>query len=248
MRFLSFLILVFLGTLNVNAQHTNLLLGNNYSSNFNHLIYNDNSDCHTSFKPIIKSNLNFDIDSVLQEKNISDYSNWYLRKLFSEHFIILKGEDYKVLASPIINLSKGKEVNEGKNTFANTRGFLIEGDLGKKISFFSSFVENQSVFPNYADNFIKENRGFVKEIPSFIMENLGFVREIRSFIKEVLSSIKETVVLLRKPEVLLRKTFDLLRKSLVLLRKPEVLLRKTKVLLRKTKFFTWKAVFLIKKS
>ena len=62
-----------------------------------------------------------------------------------------------MLASPIINLSKGKEVNEGKNTFTNTRGFLIEGDLGKKISFFSSFVENQSIFPNYVDNFIKEN-------------------------------------------------------------------------------------------
>ena len=156
MRFLSFLF--FITILNVHAQHANLLLGNNYSTNFNHLIYNDNSNYHTSFKPIIKSDLNFDIDSVLQEKNISDYSNWYLRKLFSEHFIILKGGDYKVLASPVINLSKGKEVNEGKNTFTNTRGFLIEGDLGKKISFFSSFTENQSVFPNYVDDFIKGNR------------------------------------------------------------------------------------------
>ena len=158
MRFFSFLILVFLVTLNVNAQHANLLLGNNYSSNFNHLIYNDNSNYHTSFKPIIKSDLNFDIDSVLQQKNISDYSNWYLRKLFSEHFIILKGDDYKVLASPIINLSKGKELNEGKNTFTNTRGFVIEGDLGKKISFFSSFAENQSISPNYIDAHIRDNR------------------------------------------------------------------------------------------
>ena len=29
----------FIVTLNVNAQHTNLLLGNKYSSNLNHLIY-----------------------------------------------------------------------------------------------------------------------------------------------------------------------------------------------------------------
>ena len=80
MRFLSFLILVFLAISNANAQHANLLLGNNYSSNFNNLIYNDNSNYHTSFKPIIKSDLNFDINSVLEEKNISYYSDWYLRK------------------------------------------------------------------------------------------------------------------------------------------------------------------------
>jgi hypothetical protein len=155
MRFLLLLILVFVRVLNLDAQHANLYLGNNYVSNINQLIYNEDANYHTSFKPLIKSDLKFDVDSVLDDK--SNSSSWYLRKLFSEHFIILKGEDYKVLASPIINLSKGKEVNEDKNTFTNTRGFLIEGDLGKKISFFSSFVENQSVFPNYVDNFIKKN-------------------------------------------------------------------------------------------
>ena len=156
MRFIFSFILVLMAGLHVSAQHANLLLGNNYSSNFNHLIYN-NSNYHTSFKPIIKSDLNFDIDSILEKKSVSDYSDWYLRKLLSEHCIVLKGDDYKVFASPIVNLSKGKEINEGKNTFTNTRGFLIEGNLGKQISFFSSFVENQSVFPNYVDNFIKKN-------------------------------------------------------------------------------------------
>ena len=155
MRFLLLSILVFVSVLNLDAQHANLYLGNNYGSNINQLIYNEDANYHTSFKPLIKSDLKFDVDSFLDDK--SNSSSWYLRKLFSEHFIILKGEDYKVLASPIINLSKGKEVNEDKNRFTNTRGFLIEGDLGKKISFFSSFVENQSVFPNYVDNFIKKN-------------------------------------------------------------------------------------------
>ena len=45
-----------------------------------------------------------------------------------------------------------------KNTFTNTRGFIVEGDLGKKISFFSSFAENQSIFPNYIDAHIRDNR------------------------------------------------------------------------------------------
>jgi hypothetical protein len=130
-------------------------LGNNYSSNFNHLIYNDNSNYHPSFKPIIKSDLNFNIDSILGENNISNYSNWYLRKIFSEHFFILEGENYKVTASPLINLTIGKELIDKKKTITNTRGYIITGDLGKKISFFSAFTENQSIFPNYLDSSIR---------------------------------------------------------------------------------------------
>ena len=158
MRLFSFFFFFSFLILNLNAQHSNLLLGNSYSSNFNQLIYAEESDLHTSFKPIIKSDLNFDVDSILELHDKSDYSNWYLRKIFSEHFILLKGDDFKVMASPIINLSKGKEVSEGKNTFTNTRGFVIEGNLGKKISFFSSFVENQSLFPNYLDKYIRKNK------------------------------------------------------------------------------------------
>jgi hypothetical protein len=156
MRFLLLPILVFVSVLNLDAQHANLYLGNNYVSNINQLIYNEDANYHTSFKPLIKSDLKFDVDSVLDDK--SNSSSWYLRKLFSEHFIILKGEGYRVTASPIINLSKGKELIEGKNTFTNTRGFIVEGDLGDKISFFSSFAENQSIFPNYLHESIRKNR------------------------------------------------------------------------------------------
>ena len=158
MRFFSFFFFFSFIIFNLNAQHTNLILGNSFSAKFNKIIYNDESNYHTSFRPIIKSDLNIDIDSIIESQVKTEYSNWYLRKIFSEHLIILKGKDYSVTASPIINLSKGKEVKETKNTFTNTRGFIIEGDLGKKISFFSYFAENQSVFPNYLDEFIRKNK------------------------------------------------------------------------------------------
>ena len=155
MRFVLTIILCSFLNTSVSAQHANLLLGNSYSSSFNYLIYND--DYHTSVKPIIKSDLKFDIDSILELNGHSDYSNWYLKKFFSEHFIILEGKGYRVIASPIINFSKGKEFVDEKNTFSNTRGFIVEGNLDKKISFFSSFAENQSIFPNYIDAHISDN-------------------------------------------------------------------------------------------
>ena len=43
--------------------------------------YNDNSNYYTSFKPIIKSDLNFDIDSILDKKNILDTGLISLHKI-----------------------------------------------------------------------------------------------------------------------------------------------------------------------
>lgn len=159
MRFL-FLFLVSLVLLRAEAQHTNIFLGNSYYSNFEESIYFSNNNLHTSFKPLLKSAvLMTSIDSVFQHRYpCYRYDAWYYRKMFSEHLFILKGEDYKVLVSPVINLTIGKELSDKKKTFINTRGYVIEGDLGRQISFFSSFTENQSIFPNYLHNYIKENR------------------------------------------------------------------------------------------
>ena len=141
-----------------NAQHTNLFLGNDYSTNFNHLIYSNDANYQTSFKPLIKSDLNFNTDSILENNYSYNDQNWLLRKMFSEHLIIMNGDDYKVTASPIINFSMGNELIEGKSTMINTRGIIVEGDLGKTISFYTSFSENQAVFPNYVDAFVRKNK------------------------------------------------------------------------------------------
>ncbi|MEC7864121.1 MAG: hypothetical protein VYB55_03565 [Bacteroidota bacterium] len=140
------------------SQHTNLLLGRNYSSDINKVLYTEPLEIHTSFKPILKSNLTFATDSVIENYYQTTYKNWYLRKAFADQLMVLEGDDYKVIASPIINLSKGKELIESKNTFTNSRGYLIEGSLGKTISFSTSFVENQAIFPNYLDAYIRAHR------------------------------------------------------------------------------------------
>ena len=154
-------ICVFLFTLvfvPLNAQHSNLPL--NHDAN---LIFEkefQNTDIHTSFKPLIKSTINreVNIDSLHLLEFSNKWTKWYKRKLFSEHLIIIKGEDYKVTASPIIHFSKGKESENETNTFANTRGFVIEGDIGKSVSFYSTLAENQAIFPNYLDAKIRKTK------------------------------------------------------------------------------------------
>jgi len=145
-------------SISISAQHTNLLLGKNCNQNIIKEVYNSDDNYHTSFKPIIQSNLNFSTDSIVENRYSTNYKGWFLRKTFQEHFFNLKGEDYKVSVSPIINLSKGKELVDSKSTFTNTRGYLIEGYLGKTISFATSFAENQSIFPNYLHENIKTDK------------------------------------------------------------------------------------------
>ena len=143
----------------INAQHTNFMLGNNSFNNYDYLIYFSDENQHTSFKPLVKSDFSF-IPDVFIENEYPSFENnkWYFRKIFSEHLFILNGEDYEVLMSPLINLNLGRELVESKNTFTNTRGYIIEGSIGNKISFYSAFNENQSIFPNYLDAYIREKK------------------------------------------------------------------------------------------
>jgi len=142
----------------IRAQHTNLPLSHDVN-----LIYAQDinkTDIHASFRPLIKSTVNKKVntDSLLLSEFPNNWINWYKKKLFSEHLIIIKGDDYKVIASPIIHFSKGKEIENETNTFANTRGFVIEGDIGKSVSFYSAFAENQAIFPNYLDAIIRKTK------------------------------------------------------------------------------------------
>ena len=59
---------------------------------------------------------------------------------------------------------------ECTKTYTNTRGYIIEGDLGQKISFFSSFRENQAVFPSYIHEYVLSNK---------VVPGQGYAREFK---------------------------------------------------------------------
>ena len=69
-------------------------------------------------------------------------------------------EPITIAVNPYFNFELGKEQEEGKNIWVNTRGLTLEGKLGKKLAFYSAIYENQAVFPQYIDEFI-DTRGVV---------------------------------------------------------------------------------------
>ena len=69
-----------------------------------------------------------------------------------------------------INFSLGKESIDELRTFVNTRGIIVHGDLGEAISFYTSFAENQAIFPNYIDAFIRKYK---------IVPGQGYARDFK---------------------------------------------------------------------
>lgn len=85
------------------------------------------------------------------------FGRWANRKLFNESFVILKGEDYRIEANPILNLELGTADAATNAPFLNTRGVWIEGRLGRQFSFYTMVAENQGRFPDYYRDFFADN-------------------------------------------------------------------------------------------
>lgn len=89
---------------------------------------------------------------------INDSSKQYYdvtETLFKKHLFELKGDDYYLTISPAFNFSIGSDLSDtlDQRLTRNTRGFLVEGDLLGKVSFSTSFYENQATFAHYARNY-----------------------------------------------------------------------------------------------
>ena len=115
-----------------------------------------NENINTGFKPLLKSEFNkiINIDSVIYDyekadKFFNDHKrNWIWRKLLFEDFISVKKKDFSFFVNPLFYLEKGY-TDDASNFFINTRGIEIKGDIGKRLSYYSSFRENQSRYRPY---------------------------------------------------------------------------------------------------
>ena len=114
-------------------------------------IVHNNLSC---FKPYINPKQNH-VDKNNPERKATGV---WKRKLKQESLFIVNdtADKFYLTIDPLFNFQGGLDIADtSKNReelYTNTRGFLLRGDIGKKISFESSFYENQSNFPRYIDN------------------------------------------------------------------------------------------------
>jgi len=156
----------------LNAQTYSIHQNNGFDP-FTRELYKPGVNLHSSIKPYRLDEINnyYSTDSLIQRglykpsERVNIFkSNKEREKLnFFQRFIhddLFSWEDKNdgifIRINPLANFEIGKELSESKNIWVNTRGLMIEGNLGKNLSFYGDVYENQAVYPQYLDNDIRE--------------------------------------------------------------------------------------------
>lgn len=120
-------------------------------------LYNRDVDFHSSVRPLDT----WKMDSAMGDSEAWQASllfgskKWLWRKAFEEHLIDVKGKNFWFTIDPVVNFQLGIASGEDDYKYVNTRGFNLEGQLGEKFSFQSSYLENQGRFPAYVSDYIQ---------------------------------------------------------------------------------------------
>lgn len=86
-------------------------------------------------------------------------STWVGRKLFNEFLIDLHTPDFDFQVNPVLNVHVGSDSRTPDQTpYINTRGYVVQGRIGKNVAFYSDFYENQARFPAYINEWVRDNR------------------------------------------------------------------------------------------
>lgn len=109
---------------------------------------------HTGLKPVIQSRA--DLTNVMGHRvDSARYYYWITERLFKDHFLEIKGEDFRLTADLLFQFEYGFEQTnrtlyvDTNRFYSNVRGAWFAGDLGKKISFQTFVQEHQTIAPEY---------------------------------------------------------------------------------------------------
>ncbi len=104
---------------------------------------------NSCFKPLIITPSHPVID---KSKNLA------YRKYRKESLFIINdtADKFYLTIDPLFNFEAGVDAADtsGEKLYKNTRGLLVRGDINKNFVFESSFLETQSAFPQYIDDYI----------------------------------------------------------------------------------------------
>lgn len=153
MRFIVIFLFGLITSLSSFAQQHLLPLNNQFSRE--EQLLNIPDYVHSSLRPIREQSLiGLKISEGWEEEEPK--SSWFMRKLKQESLIQIDTGDLELSIDPLYNFMFTNINNSlGDRVYTNSRGVLVRGSIGAKFSFYSSFYENQSFFPDYADDFVR---------------------------------------------------------------------------------------------
>jgi len=153
------------------AQATYQPYSYHFYQKLNSTLYHTDTRMHTAVKPMIMGDaLKSRYDSLMQ-LGVQERSSWGGRKLYNEHLIEVKDDDYTFYADFLPDFQIGRDfAGGGRTTWLNTRGAQAGVTIQDKFSLYLNFFENQGVFPDYVDQYVFTNavmpgQGYGKSMP-----------------------------------------------------------------------------------
>ncbi len=146
------LLLLILSSVSSFSQEAYSLYQNDMFRYYDRYVYNSDYRFHTSVKPFI----NRQVDSIVSLDTLYyiPVNTLAADILFNRSLIKYSKKDFSFTIDPFINFEMGQDPDKNDNSWISTRGFLINGSLGKKFSFSTLFSENQSDFQDYRRNIV----------------------------------------------------------------------------------------------
>ena len=150
---------------------TNVPLNHSYNSFVEKDMHEIGVLKHTSIKPFLYSrddSIYFSsFKPIVSKKSL-------IHNFLNSNLLYIDHADYSFVVNPLFHFEIAED-NEKR--YVNTRGVEVRGRVGEKLSFYSSFYENQMVLPKYIEDHVRNNenvipgQGIVKYYP-FLNEGI----------------------------------------------------------------------------
>lgn len=149
-----------------SAQQLPLPLSRSLAPELEQSLYETDSAFHTALRPWLESEVRVAVDPdslqrlyYFRERGKRKFPNWLFRKAFNEHFVDVRTKNFLLQVDPVGEFALGKDMAIAQNRrFMNSRGLQLQGNIGKKFSFFSTYYENQGAFVNWERDYIQSTR------------------------------------------------------------------------------------------
>lgn len=146
----------------------------------NSSVYSLDTNLHTSIRPVfLNDSIQYRLLDSLTYLNTdtSTERSLFYRKVFAEHLIQIEKPDYKVYIDFLPDFQIGRDQQHNRTTWLNTRGFQVQGNIGKKFTFYSSAYENQGKLPGYLTQFVDR----MGVIPGQVNDKFGPSRDTKDW-------------------------------------------------------------------
>ena len=147
-------------TMTARSQQQSIPLERHFYHEIQRSIFRDStSTIHMGMRPGLLRRVKTERTFGYQQDS-AKYYYWVTSRLFRDHLVEIQEGDFRCTIDPLFDLNMGWDLLDTSGysdttlLYTNSRGMLIQADIGKSLSFQSGFIETQAFLPAFQREWI----------------------------------------------------------------------------------------------